>query len=604
MLYLTLHFSFSIKFIYNRFMYLKIFTLYFIVAFSILSANSVIDVSKIVKPLDILPQTKVYVDPEGKHDFKYISKRSDILFKKCKKSFLHLGYTSDVVWLKFTLKNSANTEIKKVLEISNQMLDEIELYTKEDNNKYIKHINGARHNLSYGENIVHMYFNILLRPAEIKEYYLKVSSQSSSVYFKLNLMSKDQLYQKEIRSQLILALFFGSIFALIIYNLFIFYFSKDLAYLYYVMYLLFTVLEQSSYSAINFYIFSEKFLQIDVFLAIFYICNVSIFAILFLREYLNTKKYKKIDYIFKFFIAVNIIFIFISRPSFYPMDAVVTIGMLSLIYIIFVSFYLLYKGENNAKYMIVGWSISMFAWIMQGTYDMGAWSILYKYPYFFEVSIFVEAILFSVALVNKLNKTKELEKSVQTNEILTKELHHRIKNNMQFIISMYRLKLAKYSNCDLSNSLKEVEGTIQAMSTTHEMLYTQNTISELSTKNYLHTLIERLKENYNNAGVCIHLDLRTSLDMDTSIYVGIILNEFIANSYKYAFDGSSGQIDICLFKKDNTYVLNIKDNGKGFDQTQQKDTFGLELVKTLVENELKGQIEINATKGCQYLIEW
>ena len=585
-------------------MYLKIITLYFIVALSVLSANSVIDVSKIVKPLDVLPQTKVYVDPEGKHNFEYIYKHSGILFKKCKKSFLHLGYTSDVVWLKFTLKNSSNTEIKKVLELSNQMLDEIELYTKENDNKYTKQINGARHNLSYAENIVHMYFNILLRPNEIKEYYLKVSSRSSSVYFKLNLMSKDQLYQKEIKSQLILALFFGSIFALIIYNLFIFYFSKDLAYLYYVMYLLFTTLEQSSYTAINFYIFSEKFLQIDVFLAIFYICNVSIFAILFLREYLNTKKYKKIDYVFKFFIVVNIIFVLISRPNFYPMDAVVTIGMLSLIYIIFVSFYLLYKGENNAKYMIVGWSISMFAWIMQGTYDMGTWSILYKYPYFFEVSIFVEAILFSVALVNKLNKTKELEKSVQTNEILTKELHHRIKNNMQFIISMYRLKLAKYSNCDLSNSLKEVEGTIQAMSTTHEMLYTQNTTSELSTKNYLHILLERLKENYNNAGVCIHLDLRTSLDMDKSIYVGIILNEFIANSYKYAFDEGSGQIDISLFKKDNTYVLNIKDNGKGFDQTQQKDTFGLELVKTLVENELKGQIKINTTKGCQYLIEW
>ncbi len=584
-------------------MVLKILILLSTFFISLLSA-AFIDVAVVDKPVNILKQTKIYVDKENQHDFKYILENNENLFKENIKERLHLSYTTDAIWLKFTIKNSTNSEIKKVLEISNPMLDNIFLYTKQFDGSYTQHKSGLLHNTSMNENILNMYFTISISAKNSKEFYLKASSLSCALFFELNIMSKDQLYKKELNHQLILALFFGSIIALIIYNLFIYFYSKDLVYLYYIFYLTFTIMEHLSYTSLNLYLFSQDLLNLDVYLAIIYISFLSIFTILFTREFLNVKRYKKLDYIFKLFLVLNSFFILFTSPEFYPLDLVVQIGILTLFYNIFISLYLLYKGEENAKYMAIGWSIAMFGWIMQGTYDYGTWSLINSYPYFFELAIFTEAVLFSVVLANKLNKTKELEKSVATNKVLTRELHHRVKNNMQFIISMYRLKLANYSNKDISNSLKEVEGTIQAMSDTHEMLYTQKMSTHIATKEYFTTLIQRLKNSYDTSNIKIDLNVDTDLNIDNSIYIGIILNELITNSFKYAFENKDDQIFISLSKQDKNYHLVVQDNGIGFDDTQTSETFGIELVKTLVEDELKGTLELDTSNGCKYSINW
>ncbi len=584
-------------------MIFKIFILLSTFFISLLSAES-INITFSEEPINILKQTEIYVDKENRDDFKCILENNKNLFKANEKELLHFGYSSNVIWLKFSIKNPSNSEVNKVLEISNQMLDNIFLYTKVSDSNYTKEENGILHKNAFNENIFNMYFNISMKPGETKEYYLKVSSLSCALYFKANLISKDKLYKKEINHQLILALFFSSIITLIIYNIFIYYFTKDRAYLYYVLYLAFTTLEHLSYTLFNLYIYPRVLYDIDTHLTIFYISSLLIFAILFTREFLNVKKYKKIDSIFKAIIILNIIFIVLSAlPAFYPLELVVSLGMLAFIYLIGVSFYLLYVGERNAKYMIIGWSISVFGWVMQGSYDSGSWSLINTYPYFFEIAIFTEAILFSVALANKLNTTKELKKSVQTNKILTKELHHRVKNNMQFIISMYRLKLAKFSNRDISDSLKEVEGTIQAMSATHEMLYSQE-MNSIDTKDYFTTLTESLKNSYNTAKVDINLNITTDLNIDDSIYVGIILNELLTNSFKYAFENNSGEIKISLSKRNGNYELIVSDNGAGFDVEKETNTFGIELIKALVHDELNGKVTINAKSGCKYTIVW
>jgi len=585
-------------------MVLKILLLLSTFFISYLSANS-INVTPTDEPINILTQTKIYVDKENKQDFQYILQNSESLFQINEKEFLHLGYTPDSVWLKFSIKNSTNSEIKKVLEISNQMLDNIFLYTKESDNKYIKKENGVLYKNDFNENILNMYFNISLKPGEIKEYYLKVTSLSGALYFKLNLMSKDQLYQKEINHQLILSLFFGGLATLIIYNLFIYIFTKNIAYLYYTLYLFFTTLEHLSYTTLNVYIFSKSIFDFDIYLTTFYIASLLIFAILFTREFLNVKKYKKIDSIFKVLVILNILFIVLS--AFFPfilVDFVVFVGMLSFIYLISASFYLLYMGEKNAKFMVLGWSIATLGWVMQGSFDFGSWSLIRTYPYFFEIAIFSEAILFSIALAHKLNTTKELEKSVNTNKVLTRELHHRVKNNMQFIISMYRLKLSKFSNKDITDSLKEVEGTIQAMSTTHEMLYTKNINTTIDTKEYFTTLIQKLQNSYDSSNIDIKLNITTDLNVKDSIYVGIILNELITNSFKYAFEGKNGQIIISLSDQNRYYHLTVQDDGIGFDDEQTNETFGIELVNTLVKDELKGTLKLDTINGSQYTIQW
>ena len=583
-------------------MILKILILFFTLYVSILSADT-INISSLKEPTNILKQVDLYIDKENINNFQYIQENSEKLFKENNKELLHLGYSPNAIWLKFSIQNDTNSSIKKVLEISNQMLDDIFLYTKQSDGSYSEEKLGVMHNRIFNENILKMYFDISIKPNEVKEYYLKLASLSCAVFLELNVMSKNELYKKEINYQLVLALFFGSIVTLIIYNLFVFLFTKDLAYLYYSIYIFFVGWNHLSYSAFGLYVLPSYLWQYDAYFAIYYLSLLSIFALLFTIVFLDIKRYKKLHFIFKAFIAIAIMIIIFTSPDFYPIDVVSLILISSLIYIIFVSFYLSYKGVKNAQLMLVGWSIALVGWIMLANYNYGYWNLITYYPYFYEFAIFAEAALFSVALANKLNTTKELEKSVSTNKVLTRELHHRVKNNMQFIISMYRLKLAKFVNHDISDSLKEVEGTIQAMSATHEMLYDQKMVEHIDAKEYFRTLIDRLKNSYDTSSIDIKLDINANLNIDNSIYVGIILNELITNSFKYAFEDNSGQISISLNKHKN-YELIVADDGVGFDNTKESETFGIELVKTLVEDELNGVLKVDTTNGCKYTIEW
>jgi hypothetical protein len=262
---------------------------------------------------DILQTSEVYIDKTGKETIDTIQSKK---FIPTNKSKIHRGYSSETVWVKFSLSNPTNQPMKKVLVIDNQMLDNITLYTKE-NSSYKKEIQGVLHNRTFDEDILDMYFHINLQPKEKKEYYLQVSSLSCAVYFHLNLMSKDELYQQEIEHQLILTLFFGAMVALILYNLFIYFFTKDMAYLYYVLYIFFTIWNHNSYTSMGLYtiplLFPWSFLEIDAYLAIFYLGLINIFAILFTRNFLNIKKYKKIDFVFKILLLLISKVVWISR---------------------------------------------------------------------------------------------------------------------------------------------------------------------------------------------------------------------------------------------------------------------------------------------------
>jgi two-component sensor histidine kinase len=489
------------------------------------------------------------------------------------------------------------------------MLDVITLYTSTKKENYTKMESGVSSTYSVSKDIefkntLHFSFPIKLQANESKEYYLELSSNSCALYLELKLLTQEEFYKKEVKHQLILALFFGAILTLILYNFSIFLFTRERAYLYYTLYLLFTMINHISYSSFSRYTYSLDFQRTDIYLSLFYISFLLIFTTLFTKTYLNTKRYKKLDMGLKISLLIFVLIMLISSPSFYPLDLTVLLGLLTLLYNFFVSAYLLYKGESNAKYMVFGWSIATIGWLNLGFYDSGLPSLLYIYPYFFEAAIFTEAILFSIALSAKLNKTKELELAMQRNTLLTQELHHRVKNNMQMIISIYRLKLSKYINVEMSDSLKEVEGTIQAMSSIHEMLYSAKDEMQIDTKEYIKALVKNLTESQEESKVAVELQIDTELDMQDSIYLGIILNELLTNSLKYAFSKEGGAIHIQLTQERKRYRATFGDNGKGFDINRESEGFGLELVKSLVEDELKGKISIDAKSGVKVVMKW
>jgi len=201
-------------------------------------------------------------------------------------------------------------------------------------------------------------------------------------------------------------------------------------------------------------------------------------------------------------------------------------------------------------------------------------------------------------------RTNELNNSLDEKALLLKELNHRVKNNMQMIISLLRLQSDRTKDKKLNEVIITIQNRINAMSKLHELLYNQDSVLTLDTYEYFERLIDELKDSIENE-VEISLEIETDLNIEQAIYCGLILNELVTNSLKYAFiDNENKRIDISLTKQDNWFRLIVKDNGIGYDQKTTKDSLGLTVVKRLVDRQLDGNIIINSSNGVSSTITW
>jgi two-component sensor histidine kinase len=202
----------------------------------------------------------------------------------------------------------------------------------------------------------------------------------------------------------------------------------------------------------------------------------------------------------------------------------------------------------------------------------------------------------------------ELLKSLHEKEVLLKEVHHRVKNNLQIISSILNLQTG-YVGDDprMLELLRDSQGRIRSMSFIHESLYQNKNFSSIDLAGYIDGLSRNLMLSYSLTGkVDLVKDLEpVQLGLDQAIPCGLILNELISNALKHAFpDGRQGLIWIGLRTKGRTVTIQIADDGRGlpsgFDEKRDAN-LGLELVHTLI-GQLDGRIERTAGTGVAYLI--
>lgn len=546
--------------------------------------------------INLTSESFIYIDKKSKKDInKLVSE--DKLFKKSKYHKIEKGLTKDTYWFKLTLKNNHPYDINKAIYIDAP-------FFYKDINLYTNTASGITtiYNIDDTKDIqetLYPFFEITLKKEQIQSYYIKINSNKKAMNFSIFLLNKDAIYKKELKHQLILALFFGSIIAFIFYNLSLLFFTKDISYFYYVAYFVVLIMYYSRYSSMDSYLFN---IQIE-YTSIHFLSLIVIFIILFIRSFLHIYLYKRIDIVFKGLILIAILLFLVTSKEFYPITFATIILLTSGVLVLGISFYLLLKGVKEVKYFLLGWCISLSGYFALATYDYGFTLVFDIFPYFYELTIFMEALLFSMALSSRLNKTKELEQSVQKNDLLTRELHHRIKNNMQFIISIYRLNLSNYINPAINEKLINTENIIKAMSRTHEILYNQNDLEYLDMHNYFQYIIEELKKSFSFENIQVNYNIQTKLDISHSITCGIILNELITNTLKYAFKDNKGEININLKEIKNKIHFIIEDNGIGFNlKDTNQSQFGLVLINSLVKNELEGDILIDSTNRTKITI--
>ena len=202
---------------------------------------------------------------------------------------------------------------------------------------------------------------------------------------------------------------------------------------------------------------------------------------------------------------------------------------------------------------------------------------------------------------------ESLAVSLKEKELLLKEIHHRVKNNLQIISSLLSLQTINTTDINASASLRDTQNRIKSMALIHEKLYRSRDLARIDFKEYVQSLVVSLTRSYTvNPGVRISIDIGdVALDIDTAIPCGLIINELISNSLKYAFKGEkSGEIKISLTYEDGLYKLRVSDDGIGLPPEidfRNTPSLGLQLVVTLTE-QLKGSIEHITGKGTMFVI--
>lgn len=204
---------------------------------------------------------------------------------------------------------------------------------------------------------------------------------------------------------------------------------------------------------------------------------------------------------------------------------------------------------------------------------------------------------------------RDLANSLDEKELLLKEVHHRVKNNMQVISSLLNIQAETAGNEEFSNLLGESQQRIKSMSLIHESMYQSENLREIDFENYINMLANSLCRFYSVPGVSILLDIRVdhvSLDLETAVPCGLIINEIISNSLKHAFKDcrGTGTISVELKKVDCNYLLEIKDDGCGLPEDfklTNATSMGMEIVSILTQ-QLDGKIRTVGTEGAGFEI--
>jgi PAS domain S-box-containing protein len=204
-----------------------------------------------------------------------------------------------------------------------------------------------------------------------------------------------------------------------------------------------------------------------------------------------------------------------------------------------------------------------------------------------------------------------LKSSLQEKEVLIKEIHHRVKNNMQIISSLLNLQKQYVNDEEAVNVLKESQNRVKSMAMIHEKLYKSRNFSEINFADYIRSLVSDLFYSYgvdsNRIRTIIVLD-EVMMGLETAIPCGLIVSELVTNTLKYAFPHQEeGEFRIELHAyEDGFYELIISDNGVGIPENfdlDETETLGLQLVKSLV-NQLEGTVELIREGGTMFKIKF
>jgi len=201
-----------------------------------------------------------------------------------------------------------------------------------------------------------------------------------------------------------------------------------------------------------------------------------------------------------------------------------------------------------------------------------------------------------------------LEKQNSEKEILLREVHHRVKNNLQIIVSLINLQRSKFDDAEIEEALTETQNRVLSMSLVHQKMYQTSNFTEIGLDEYINQLVDNIQDLYRHKTFSHSIEIQkdVQIDIETAIPLGLIINEIVTNFFKYA---CSQVDDGCVFNikvtsnKNDSFNFKFVDNGPGFSKkntnVEEVDSLGLKLIKNLVE-QIDGDVKFFNDNGAVY----
>lgn len=204
-----------------------------------------------------------------------------------------------------------------------------------------------------------------------------------------------------------------------------------------------------------------------------------------------------------------------------------------------------------------------------------------------------------------------LKKSLEEKDVLLREVHHRVKNNMQIISSILSMQSRNIDDPRLKDVLQESQNRIHSMALIHENLYNHKSLANIMFSSYVKSLTGNIARTYANQQAKIKFDYQIDdayLPMDIAIPCGLIINELISNSFKYAFVNQTKGIISIHFKNisDDNYVLIVSDNGVGIPpevNIKKTKSLGMKILHKLVQ-QIEGELQYDFSEGTKFSIKF
>ena len=592
-------------------------------------------------------EMEYYVDTKGTLSLEEVRtlKRQGTGFQAIDIQKANFGYREDVYWLTTTISNPTDHNAKRILEIPYPGIDHLQVYVLKKGVVTKQLTMGDR--VPFAERPIDyagFAVPLLIGAGDDIELFIRVET-SGTLSLSMDLMAPAPFFSKANTMSLVLGLYFGAVLIMLVYNLILFVYLKDISYFNYVAFHFFLFILQFSLNGLGFQYLWPDFPDVNRFIIPLSMNLAGIFVITFFMSFIRTRELvPTIHHYLKYYLQFQILLLMIAFFIPFRMEAVLLsyVALTTILLLLGIAIYIFVRTRSKeSKFYLVAWGMFLGGSLLTVLQNNGYIPSTPLTIYASQAGVLMELSLLSIGLayrykemhgklikkdaqLRQLNasleekvhertkdayeKNRQLAREVANKKTLLRELYHRVKNNLQVIASLLSLQASRIDDPHYKEIFRQNQQRIKSMFLLHEHLYQSGSLDVIDMSDYVKTLIREIQGSYPTEHIAFDVTCSdVELDLERAILSGLIINELVTNAVKYAFKGiNDPRITLRLTQEGARIVLEIRDNGIGMesDSVAGEKSLGKKIVNTLVTLQLKGEIFQKNENGVAYRIEF